>query len=323
MATDFECLNCDNPTSVERTIKSGSVIRRVRKCIGDPSHTFETSESYSDLTLFVSRSDGTVEPFVRAKVEAGVRRAGAGVLARGEEVRLVDEVMGALALAPNKVIPTRDIGQAVQRVLLRKRPIAGLRFATVFATSRRDVPVTDPASFQRYLALAYVGAWKPQPAPPEPVYVMKRPRAQKMLPWGEPFDLVKYYESIEVAARRLTPGDDPELFVGSLVAEALSDVAGQAVVHSGQLSAAALRVLRAEVPLGYLRYAATAKQFVTTAAFADELQGLIDVESTSMSRISEFRESGAQILDRVRAKRAASSAERDTPPATGPGPTSP
>lgn len=128
----MRCPFCRNPDSRvldSREAEEGATIRRRRAC---PScgRRFTTVE---EASLVVVKRSGACEPFSRAKVLAGVRKACQG--------RPVDE--DALALLAQQVeeavraggaaeIPAHEVGMAILAPLRDLDEVAYLRFASVY-----------------------------------------------------------------------------------------------------------------------------------------------------------------------------------------------
>ena len=128
----MRCPFCRHPDSRvidSREVEDGQTIRRRRSC-PECSRRFTTVE---EAVLAVVKRSGVTEPFSRAKVVLGVRRACQG--------RPVDE--DALALLAQQVeesvratgaaeVPSQEIGLAILGPLRRLDEVAYLRFASVY-----------------------------------------------------------------------------------------------------------------------------------------------------------------------------------------------
>lgn len=128
----MHCPFCRHPDSRvvdSREVDDGQAIRRRRAC-PQCGRRFTTVE---ESVLVVVKRSGVTEPFSRAKVIAGVRRACQG--------RPVDE--DALALLAQKVeeavraagyaeVPSQQIGLAILEPLRQLDEVAYLRFASVY-----------------------------------------------------------------------------------------------------------------------------------------------------------------------------------------------
>lgn len=123
------CRHADSRVVDSREVDEGQVIRRRRSCLAC-GRRFTTVE---EATLAVIKRSGVTEPFSRAKVITGVRRACQG--------RPVDE--DALALLAQQVeeavratgcaeVPSHDVGLAILGPLRQLDEVAYLRFASVY-----------------------------------------------------------------------------------------------------------------------------------------------------------------------------------------------
>ncbi len=123
------CRHPDSRVIDSREVEDGQAIRRRRSC-PECSRRFTTVE---EAVLAVVKRSGVTEPFSRAKVMQGVRRACQG--------RPVDE--DALALLAQQVeeairstgaaeIPSQEVGLAILGPLSALDEVAYLRFASVY-----------------------------------------------------------------------------------------------------------------------------------------------------------------------------------------------
>ncbi len=123
------CRHTDSRVIDSRTTEDGSAIRRRRQC---PSceRRFTTLESAS---LSVMKRSGVTEPFSRAKVLVGVRKACQGRPVTEDQLALlaqrVEESIRALGTAE---IDAHEVGMAVLPPLRELDEVAYLRFASVY-----------------------------------------------------------------------------------------------------------------------------------------------------------------------------------------------
>ena len=152
------CRHADSRVVDSREVDEGQVIRRRRSCQAC-GRRFTTVE---EATLAVIKRSGVTEPFSRAKVVTGVRRACQG--------RPVDE--DALALLAQRVeetvratgcaeIPSNEVGLAILRPLRELDEVAYLRFASVYRS------FTSVADFEK--EIAELKARQAAAGPAEPV----------------------------------------------------------------------------------------------------------------------------------------------------------
>lgn len=107
----------------------GSAIRRRRQC-PECQRRFSTVET---PMLLVAKRSGAVEPFSRAKVISGVRKACQGRPVNDDDLaRLAQQVEDALRAAGAAEVPSHDVGMAILGPLRDLDEIAYLRFASVY-----------------------------------------------------------------------------------------------------------------------------------------------------------------------------------------------
>jgi transcriptional repressor NrdR len=138
------CGNEDSKVIDSRPADGGDAIRRRRECLacGRRFTTFERAEA---LALRVVKRDGTREPYQRAKVVAGVRKAIVNRPVTEEQVdRLVDRVEERLR-RKGPDVSTQDVGLEVLRLLRGLDQVAYLRFASVYKDFQ------EPSDFEREL----------------------------------------------------------------------------------------------------------------------------------------------------------------------------
>jgi len=114
------------------------VIRRRRECVGC-ERRFTTYERIDEILPLVVKKDGRREPFDRAKVQLGLRRACSKRPVSMETVeRTVDRIERDLQEGGEKEVPSSRIGDAVMAALRNIDDVAYVRFASVYR-SFRDV----------------------------------------------------------------------------------------------------------------------------------------------------------------------------------------
>lgn len=114
------------------------VIRRRRECVSC-ERRFTTYERIDEILPLVVKKDGRREPFDRAKVLVGLRRACSKRPVSMETIeRTVDRIERELQDAGEKEIPSSRIGDAVMAALRNIDDVAYVRFASVYR-SFRDV----------------------------------------------------------------------------------------------------------------------------------------------------------------------------------------
>ncbi len=123
------CRHTDSRVIDSRTTDDGTAIRRRRQC-PECSRRFTTLETSS---LSVVKRSGANEPFSRAKVLSGVRKACQGRPVSEDDLALlaqrVEEVIRGQG---NAEIEAHEVGMAVLEPLRELDEVAFLRFASVY-----------------------------------------------------------------------------------------------------------------------------------------------------------------------------------------------
>ncbi|MDT3443086.1 MULTISPECIES: transcriptional regulator NrdR [unclassified Pseudofrankia] len=123
------CRHPDSRVMDSREADEGAAIRRRRAC---PScgRRFTTME---EASLRVRKRSGAAEPFSRAKVVAGVRKACQGRPVSSEELaRLAQRVEDTVRSSGAAEVPAEDVGLAILGPLRELDEVAYLRFASVY-----------------------------------------------------------------------------------------------------------------------------------------------------------------------------------------------
>lgn len=128
----MHCPFCRHPDSRvidSRAADDGTTIRRRRHC-PECGRRFTTSET---ATLAVVKRSGVVEPFSRAKIVSGVRKACQGRPVSDDDLALlaqrVEEAVRATGCAE---IASPEVGLAILGPLRELDEVAYLRFASVY-----------------------------------------------------------------------------------------------------------------------------------------------------------------------------------------------
>jgi len=112
-----------------RESKEGDVIRRRRECL-ECGRRFTTAET---SVLYVAKRSGTTEPFSRAKVVSGVRKACQGrPVSEDDLARLAQQVEDIVRATGSAEIPSMEVGLAILGPLRELDEVAYLRFASVY-----------------------------------------------------------------------------------------------------------------------------------------------------------------------------------------------
>ena len=123
------CRHNDSRVVDSRATDDGTAIRRRRQC-PDCGRRFTTVETAG---LSVVKRSGVTEPFSRAKVVAGVRKACQGRPVREDDLALlaqrVEEAVRAQGVAE---VDAHEVGLAILGPLRELDEVAYLRFASVY-----------------------------------------------------------------------------------------------------------------------------------------------------------------------------------------------
>lgn len=123
------CRNSDSRVVDSRTSDDGTSIRRRRQC-PECGRRFSTTETAS---LSVLKRNGVVEPFSRAKIEAGMRKACQGRPVTDSDLAiLAQRVEEAVRMTGASQIDADEIGLAILEPLRELDVVAYLRFASVY-----------------------------------------------------------------------------------------------------------------------------------------------------------------------------------------------
>ncbi len=123
------CRHTDSRVIDSRTTDDGSAIRRRRQC-PECSRRFTTLESAS---LSVTKRSGAAEPFSRAKVLAGVRKACQGRPVTEDQLALLAQrVEESIRSQGSAEIDAHEVGMAILPPLRDLDEVAYLRFASVY-----------------------------------------------------------------------------------------------------------------------------------------------------------------------------------------------
>jgi len=131
------CGNIEDKVVDTRPSDGDQVIRRRRECISC-GRRFTTYERVDEVLPLVIKKDGRREPFDRAKILAGLKKACSKRPVPVEVLeQAADKIERALE-AGDKEIPSSRIGDAVMDALREIDEVAYVRFASVYR-SFRDV----------------------------------------------------------------------------------------------------------------------------------------------------------------------------------------
>ena len=123
------CKVDDSRVVDSRTVDEGAAIRRRRECAAC-GRRFTTAET---SVLLVAKRSGVVEPFSRAKVVTGVRKACQGRPVSDDDLALLAQrVEDALRAGGHAEVPAMEVCLAILSPLRELDEVAYLRFASVY-----------------------------------------------------------------------------------------------------------------------------------------------------------------------------------------------
>ncbi len=115
-----------------RPADEGSTIRRRRECM-ECKKRFTTYERIETIPMMVVKKDNSRQPFDRAKLVGGIRRACEKRPVPADVIeKAVDEIESALNATLNSEISTERIGELVMEKLKSIDQVAYVRFASVY-----------------------------------------------------------------------------------------------------------------------------------------------------------------------------------------------
>lgn len=115
-----------------RPINEGLAIRRRREC-SKCEFRFSTHEEMEILDLTVVKRDGRTQPYMREKIESGIRKAfEKRPLTHDDFQAIISSIERDIQKLARQEISSRDIGQIVMRHIKRKDQVAYIRFASVY-----------------------------------------------------------------------------------------------------------------------------------------------------------------------------------------------
>ena len=157
------CRHTDSRVMDSRATDDGTSIRRRRQC-PECGKRFTTLES---AALSVVKRSGVTEPFSRAKVLVGVRKACQGRPVTEDQLACLGQaVEDALRLSGQAEIPAHEVGLAILSPLRELDEVAYLRFASVYRAFQSADDFEDEIAMLRAERLVPAEpAEAPHPAP--------------------------------------------------------------------------------------------------------------------------------------------------------------
>ena len=133
--TTMRCPNCgheDTKVLDSRPIGDGLAIRRRRECI-KCEFRFSTHEEMEILDLTVVKRDGDKQPYMREKIESGIRKAfEKRPLTRENFASMMSSIEQDIQKLGREEITSKEIGNIVMRHIKGQDQVAYIRFASVY-----------------------------------------------------------------------------------------------------------------------------------------------------------------------------------------------
>jgi transcriptional repressor NrdR len=131
----MRCPNCsheDTKVLDSRPVSEGMAIRRRREC-SDCSFRFSTHEEMEILDLAVVKRDGRSQPYMREKIESGIRKAfEKRPLTREDFQEIISAIEQDIQKLGKETVTSQDIGGIVMKHIKKKDQVAYIRFASVY-----------------------------------------------------------------------------------------------------------------------------------------------------------------------------------------------
>lgn len=126
------CAHEDSKVLDSRPTNDGLAIRRRRECI-KCQFRFSTHEEMEILDLTVVKRDGKKEPYMREKIESGIRKAfEKRPLSRDDFHALISGIEQDIQKLGKDEILSKEIGNIVMRKIKSRDQVAYIRFASVY-----------------------------------------------------------------------------------------------------------------------------------------------------------------------------------------------
>lgn len=131
----MRCPNCsheDTKVLDSRPVNGGMAIRRRRECNGC-EFRFSTHEEMEILDLAVLKRDGRSQPYMREKIESGLRKAfEKRPLTRDDYQEIISRIEQDIQKLNKDAVTTKEIGAIVMKHIKLKDQVAYIRFASVY-----------------------------------------------------------------------------------------------------------------------------------------------------------------------------------------------
>jgi transcriptional repressor NrdR len=125
------CQSMDDKVIDSRMADGGSATRRRRECLAC-GRRYTTFERVEELQLFVVKRSGSREPFERAKILDGIRRAAKNRPISEDDIAALAASVEDQVREDGPEVGSEVVGKAVLDRLRALDPVAYLRFASVY-----------------------------------------------------------------------------------------------------------------------------------------------------------------------------------------------
>lgn len=127
-----KCAHDDTSVLDSRPSNEGLAIRRRREC-NKCDFRFSTLEQMEILDLSVVKRDGSMQPYMREKIESGIRKAfEKRPITHEEFIKIVSGIEQDVQKTGKGEIASKEIGEIVMKHIKRKDQVAYIRFASVY-----------------------------------------------------------------------------------------------------------------------------------------------------------------------------------------------
>lgn len=142
----MKCPAChynDSKVTDSRLTNEGMAIRRRRECL-KCGFRFSTYEEVEILNLTVIKRDGRTEPYVKEKLESGLKKSFEKLpITQDEFKKLLNRIERDIQIEGKNEIKAKRIGDIIMKHLRRFNEVAYIRFASVYRSFK------DAKAFQR------------------------------------------------------------------------------------------------------------------------------------------------------------------------------
>lgn len=126
------CANDDTKVLDSRPTNDGMAIRRRREC-SKCEFRFSTHEEMEILDLTVIKRDGRTQPYMREKIESGIRKAFEKRPLSSEDFHeIISRIEQDIQKGGKQQVTSKEIGDIVMKQIKRKDQVAYIRFASVY-----------------------------------------------------------------------------------------------------------------------------------------------------------------------------------------------